>query len=112
MSLPEFKFTSEFNLSETLSGMGMPAPFDPGLADFSGMDGQRDLYISDVLHQAFLSVDETGTEAAAASAVAMREAGIAQVDATLVIDRPFIFIIRDLPSSQILCAGRLLDPES
>lgn len=110
VGLPKFKFTGEFKLADSLASLGMPAAFDPTQADFSGMDGARDLYISDVIHKAFISVDEKGTEAAAASAVVMRTLMAPSFQVNLMIDRPFFFLIRDLPSGQILFAGRVLKP--
>jgi serpin B len=90
--------------------MGMPDAFDPDRADFSGMTGKRDLYIDDVLHKAFVAVDEEGTEAAAATAVIMDLASAMLPGVTLTVDRPFIFMIRDLPSREILFVGRVLNP--
>lgn len=110
LSLPKFRFTSEFSLPEQLAALGMTDAFDPNRADFSGMDGARDLYISDVIHKAFVAVDEEGTEAAAATAVIIRETSAPLYDVTLTVDRPFIFVIRDLPSGQILFIGRVLNP--
>ncbi|MBE0411737.1 MAG: serpin family protein, partial [Anaerolineales bacterium] len=69
LTMPKFEFESEFLLKDVLREMGMPAAFEPGLADFSGMDGSRDLYIDEVIHKAYVGVDEEGTEAAAATAV-------------------------------------------
>jgi serpin B len=107
--LPKFKLEASFSLPDTLSAMGMTDAFDGGKADFSGMDGRRDLYISDVLHKAFISVDEKGTEAAAATLVAMRTS--AMLNTPLVrVDRPFLFFIYDLGSSTVLFAGRLMNP--
>lgn len=110
LGLPKFDFSSQFDLSATLGGMGMPAAFDPAQADFSGMDGARDLFISDVVHQAFVAVDEEGTEAAAATAVIMALSAVMPQGLPLVIDRPFLFVIRDVPTGQILFLGRVLDP--
>jgi len=110
LGLPKFTYTSQFNLSDTLAAMGMDTAFDPGRADFSGMTGSRELYISDVIHKAFVAVDEEGTEAAAATAVIMKLSAAPMFDLSLIIDRPFIFIIRDLPSGQILFVGRVLNP--
>jgi serpin B len=108
---PKFTFESEFNLSETLIQMGMPAAF--GNADFSGMTGNRDLFISDVLHKAFVAVDEEGTEAAAATAVTMVETARMIEDAILMkLDRPFLFMIRDNDTGTILFIGRVLNPEA
>jgi serpin B len=76
------------------------------------MTGKKDLFISDVVHKAFVAVDEEGTEAAAATAVIMEAAGSAMPEGVvLVIDRPFIFLIRDLETGQILFIGRVLDPQ-
>jgi serpin B len=110
LGLPKYSFTSEFGLSSTLATMGMDAAFDPERADFSGMTGERDLFISDVIHKAFVAVDEEGTEAAAATAVIMELAMAPMFEHRLIIDRPFIFVIRDLPSGQILFVGRVLNP--
>lgn len=112
LSVPKFTFESEFNLSETLAQMGMPAAFG-GEADFSGMTGNRDLNISDVVHKAFVAVDEEGTEAAAATAVIMAEMAAMPMDDAVImkLDRPFLFLIRDDDSGTILFAGRVLDPD-
>ena len=110
LQMPKFTFRSQFSLADTLAGMGMPSAFDPGSADFSGMDGSRDLYISSVIHQAFVAVDEEGTEAAAATIVVMTLSAMPMSEIQLTLDHPFIFLIRDLSSGQILFAGRVLDP--
>ncbi len=111
LSLPKFEFTKDFGLAGVLSNMGMADAFDRGAADFSGMTGNKDLFISDVIHKAFVAVDEEGTEAAAATAVIMELAGAAQPpDAQFVVDRPFIFVIRDTVSGQVLFIGRVLNP--
>jgi serpin B len=110
LGLPKFTFRSQFGLSATLAGMGMPDAFDPARADFSGMDGERDLYISDVIHQAFVAVDEEGTEAAAATAVIMSLSAVMPEGLRLEIDRPFLFILHDVPTGQVLFIGRVLDP--
>jgi serpin B len=107
--LPKFSFDVRFDLKDTLAGMGMPVAFDPSQADFSGMDGKRDLYIGNVFHKAFVAVDEKGTEAAAASAVVM-ELSAAMPGRMLVVDRPFIFLIRDQSTGSVLFVGRVLDP--
>jgi serpin B len=108
--LPKFTFESSFDLSETLKSMGMVAAFDPDSADLSGMTGKKDLFISDVIHKAFVAVDEAGTEAAAATGAFAQITSALLGNPAVVIDRPFIFIIRDKPSGQILFIGRVLDP--
>ena len=110
LSLPKLNYSADFNLSRRLSEMGMPDAFDASRADFSGMSEKRDLYITDVLHEAFVSVDEEGTEAAAATAVIVGETSARRYDIALSVDRPFIFLIRVLASGQILFMGRVIDP--
>jgi serpin B len=110
LALPKFKFDKDFNLTDTLKGMGMTDAFEGSLADFSGMTGKKDLFISNVVHKAFVAVDEEGTEAAAATAVIMETAGAPMLDMVLQVDRPFIFIIRDTANGQILFIGRVTNP--
>ena len=107
--LPKFEFTAEFSLSRVLSDMGMPLAFSDQ-ADFSGMNGRRDLSISEVLHKAFVLTDEAGTEAAAATGVVVGVTSVMEPPPQLKIDRPFIFLIRDLETNAILFVGRVLNP--
>jgi serpin B len=110
LSLPRFKIESEFSLAQTLAAMGMPDAFS-SQADFSGMDGTRNLFISDVVHKAFVSVDESGTEAAAATAVVMKLTSVMpEQPVEVTVDRPFIFLIRDIPTGTILFVGRVVNP--
>jgi serpin B len=109
LTMPQFEFDSDFSLKDTLAGMGMPIPFS-GAADFSGMTGSPDLYIDEVLHKAFVSVDEAGTEAAAATAVVMRESAMPGQPVEVTIDSPFIFFIRDIETGAVLFVGRVLNP--
>lgn len=109
LTMPKFEFTSSFSLKKTLSSMGMPIAFTED-ADFSGMTGKRDLFISDVIHKAFVSVDEEGTEAAAATAVIMVATAMPASPIEVTIDRPFIFLIRDIETGTILFIGRVLNP--
>ena len=112
LTMPKFEFESDFSLGETLAAMGMPDAFLWGVADFSGMTGNHDLFIGDVIHKAFVSVDEAGTEAAAATAVVMPTAGPPEEPVEVTIDRPFIFLIRDIESGTILFIGRVIDPSA
>lgn len=109
LTMPKFEFNSSFSLKSKLVEMGMPVAFSDK-ADFSGMTGNHELSITDVLHKAFVSVDESGTEAAAATAVV---AGVTSAPPAppveLTIDRPFIFLIRDIPTGSIIFAGRVLN---
>jgi len=110
LGLPKFTFTTNFSLSDQLKSLGMTNAFNDQ-ADFSGMTGNRDVFISDVIHKAYVAVDEKGTEAAAATAVIMQAMSMpVQQKVHLVINHPFIFIIRDLKSGQILFVGRVLNP--
>ena len=109
LSMPKFEFESEFMMKETLSAMGMPVAFGSG-ADFSGMTGEPLLYIDQVIHKAFVSVDESGTEAAAATAVDMKLTSAPVDPVKVTIDHPFIFLIRDIETGTILFVGRVLNP--
>ncbi|MDP8264572.1 MAG: serpin family protein [Candidatus Aceula lacicola] len=113
VSLPKFEATVEFSLAKTLEGMGMRDAFLP-VADFSGMSGNKDLFISDVIHKAFVKVDEKGTEAAAATAVVMTFKGVMMPQETkkFTADHSFIFMIRDMQTKSILFIGRIMDPRS
>ena len=85
----------------------MTDAFDPTSADFSGIDGNRDLSVGGVFHQAFISVDEEGTEAAAATAI-IGTTAILSPHLTLAIDHPFIFLIRDRQTGVILFMGKVV----
>jgi serpin B len=110
--LPRFKLESSFDLNDTLTRMGMPDAFG-SRADFSGMDGTRLLFLSGIFHKAWGEVNEEGTEAAAATVVAV--AGCADMKPpppppVFRADHPFIFFIRDTRSGSLLFLGRLADP--
>jgi serpin B len=111
VSLPKFKLAAQFSLAKPLTEMGMTDAFSPG-ANFSGMDGERNLFISAVVHKAFVDVNEEGTEAAAATAVVMRSMAVMMPRPTPIFraDHPFIFLIRDNHSGSILFFGRLVEP--
>ena len=110
LTMPLFKFESEFRLTETLSGMGMPDAFGDR-ADFSGMTGSKGLLISQIVHKAFVSVDERGTEAAAATAVVLRKSGASKEPIPVTVNRPFIFLIRDTATGTVLFLGRVMNPD-
>jgi serpin B len=112
--LPKWKVESSFELIGAMSALGMTDAFDPTLADFSGMDGQQDLYIGAIIHKAYVSVDEKGTEAAAATAVVMETTAIQepQQPVEFRVDHPFLFLIRDNVTGTILFIGRVIDPGS
>ena len=109
LNFPKFEFETEISLATILAKMGMPSAFNDG-ADFSGMTGNKDLFISDVFHKAFVSVDEEGTEAAAATAVMMSLTSAPENPLHLEVDRPFLFLIRDIQTNSILFMGRVVEP--
>jgi serpin B len=105
--MPKFKFETKYFMAKDLAEMGMPSAFTRA-ADFSGMTGKRDLYIAQVIHQAFVEVNEEGTEAAAATAVVMKE--LAVMSEIFRADHPFIFIIQQKDTGNILFLGKVVDP--
>lgn len=108
LTLPKFKFDAPLDLKDILIELGMVDAFT-GAADFSRIDGTRSLAITDVVHKGFVAIDERGTEAAAATAVVAGETSVPP-SATLVVDQPFLFLIRDRPTGAILFVGRVVDP--
>jgi serpin B len=107
LALPKFRFEAPLSLRRTLQDLGMVDAFDA--ADFSGIDGTRNLAISDVIHKGFVAIDERGTEAAAATAVIIGDTSVPE-QRQLIVDRPFLFLIRDRPTGAILFVGRVVDP--
>jgi serpin B len=112
--LPRFRCESRFTLEGPLSAMGSKTIFRYGDADLSGIDGTRELYVSSAVHQAFVKVDEEGTEAAAATAMQMSYGAMFRPAPPIEVraDRPFLFWIVDKPTRTVLFAGRVLDPTS
>jgi serpin B len=106
--LPKFKLNCRLDLAGDLAAMGMTAAFTSE-ADFSGMNGKRNLYISGVAHQAFVEVNEEGTEAAAATGVTMRATSMRNQQ-PLRVDHPFLFLIVEQQTGSILFLGRVTDP--
>jgi serpin B len=114
LTLPRFSIETRFELAETLAAMGMTDAFDPGRADFTGIASPPEgpLYVSRVIHQANIDLDEKGTEAAAATAVGMATGGPGDTSKPIVIraDRPFLFVLTDVSTGAILFMGRVADP--
>ncbi len=112
LGLPRFKTTATLDLKETLQEMGMKDAFDDKTANFQGLSRSRPgLYIDKVIHKAFVDVNESGTEAAAATALGVEMGSPRRgVPKTLQVDRPFLFLIRDQQTGSILFMGRILDP--
>jgi serpin B len=109
LGLPRFKIETGAALKDILTALGMTSAFDPGTADFSGMDGTHNLFISEVVHKAFIDVAEKGTEAAAATGVIM-VGSAAPTGLFINANRPFLYFLRDQPTGAILFMGRVLDP--
>jgi serpin B len=114
LTLPKFEYHSDsLSLKRALLALGMADAFDENAADFSGMDGKRDLYISDGYHKAMVRVDEDGTEAAAATGIVIgRTSAPLEGPLTLVVDRPFVFAIRDDATGALLFLGRMANPKA
>lgn len=108
--MPKFTFETALGLKDTLIKMGMQDAFDMSLANFSGMDGQKILYLDKVFHKALIAVNEKGTEAAASTAAIAVPTSLVQEWVTVAMDRPFFFMIRDVPTGTILFMGRVVDP--
>ena len=107
IDIPKFKFKTEYNLNNVLTKMGMVDAFSEIDADFSGMDGTKSLFISDILHKAFVEVNEEGTEAAAATAVIVTTSAITN---TFNADHPFVFLIQHEETGAILFMGKIMSP--
>ncbi|HSB03010.1 MAG TPA: serpin family protein [Anaerolineales bacterium] len=110
LTFPKFTFTNDFNLAKNLKTLGIADAFH-GNADFSGITGSPDLYLDDALHKTYVAVDEEGTTAAAVTEIEFMMINDNMVEEIPVdINRPFIFVIRDVESGQILFIGRVLNP--
>ncbi|MHC4985909.1 MAG: serpin family protein, partial [Planctomycetota bacterium] len=108
--LPKFTMTWESSIADTLAAMGVTDAFDADLADFSGLSDQAlddQLHIDDVLHKAFVQVNEEGTEAAAVTGVTI---GTTSLPPQFVADHPFVFLIRHEPTGEVLFVGRVVNP--
>ncbi len=110
VKLPRFEFRSKVALADALSAMGMPTAFSDA-ADFAGIDGQRDLHLQQVVHEAYVKVNEAGTEAAAATAVIGGTTGVPEPRA-FEATRPFLFAVRDRATGAVVFLGRVVDPSA
>ena len=111
LSLPKFQIRTQAGLSEALQGLGMTDAFDPNAADFSGISTADQLYVSDVIHEAFIAVDEDGTEAAAATAVIIGTTSAPVSMIELNVDHPFLFFLQDRATGAVLFVGRVMNPQ-
>ncbi len=109
VELPKFDVESAFSVKKMLEALGMEAPFDERAADLTDIADVEKLFVEDVIHQSFVTVDEEGTEAAAATAVTVGTTSAPQYK-EVTVDRPFVFMIRDRETDTLLFAGRVLDP--
>lgn len=108
--LPKFKFNSTLQLADDLKALGMGDAFEPGRADLSGMSGDRSLFVGVAVHQAVIVLDESGTEAAAATGFGIGPTSAPPPPTEVLIDRPFLFFIRDVETGVVLFAGRVVNP--
>lgn len=109
LDLPRFDIETRVELATVMAALGMPTAFDPDRADFSGMTADEKLFIDLIIHQANITVDEKGTEAAAATAVVVMRTTSANTEppVNLSIDRPFLYAVRDIPTGAVLFLGRV-----
>jgi Serine protease inhibitor len=113
LALPKFEMSSDISLRGALEALGMTQAFQLGVADLSAMDGvPHNLFVSGIFHQGFIAVDEEGTKAAAATAVVVAGAATTEIQLPfeLRIDRPFLWVIRDVPTGTVLFVGQVADP--
>ncbi len=110
LALPSFEHSYRASLVGALEALGVTDLFDPKRADLSGIDGGRDLHVSEIAHQAFVRVDEAGTEAAAATGVVIGVTALPAPAPEVRFDRPFIYLVRDLETGAVLFMGRVVDP--
>ncbi len=111
LSLPKFTLKgASVSLRSALQTMGMIDAFDPAKADLTGMVPNDPLHVDDVVHQAFVRVDESGTEAAAATGVVAGDDSAVEEPLAVNVNRPFFFVLRDIPTGTVLFVGRVLDP--
>ena len=112
VALPKFRLTTHVELAGPLSALGMRLAFDPGRADLSGIAGMPGyLYVHAVVHEAYLSVDEAGTEAAAATGIGISGTAVPLPPRTrFIVDRPFVFVLRDTRTGAVLFMGSVANP--
>ncbi len=110
VSIPKLALDTSLALVPTFQALGLTLPFDSSQADFSGMDGQRDLFIEFIQHEAVLQIDEAGATAAAATVVGMSGTAVVSPPPAFTADHPFLLLIRDVPTGTILFLGQVMDP--
>ncbi len=110
LGLPKFKSENSFNLGDQLKALGVQQAFDSQAADFSGINDKMDLYITDVLHKAFIDVNEEGTEAAASTAIAVGTTSMPADSWDITFDHPFVYVIYETTTNAIVFMGRVVTP--
>ncbi len=110
LQLPRFAFTTQGDLDDPISEIGAPTAFNVSQADFTGITTDEALAISEFPHQAFLSVDEEGTEASATTVIPSKPPARPVTTTTLRVDRPFLVMVIDRPTSEPLFLGRVMNP--
>jgi serpin B len=110
LTLPKFEITTNRSLRDALESLGMTQAFEMGSADFSGMDGTDNLFVSGAQHQSHVAVDAAGAVAAAATALTLAASAYIQQPVRLVADRPFLWLIRDVETGAVLFLGQVVDP--
>jgi serpin B len=111
LTMPKFAFSAHSSLAEPLDALGIHDLFDPVTADLSAIDGRRELYVKAVEHEATITVDEYGTSASAATAAVIERVS-KPLEVTVTLDRPFIFVIQDDETKELLFVGRVADPSA
>jgi serpin B len=107
--MPKFTFKDGFDLGAIMQALGVTAAFEPGVANLSGIDGRMDLYVQDAVHQAWITVDEQGAEAAAATGIAVGGNAV-EAPPSLIADHSFAYGIYDSVTGSVLFLGRMVDP--
>ena len=110
LNLPKFKFSYKVKFDKILQNIGMSQAFDPKLANFSNIMPSNGLYIQNVIHKSFIELDETGTEAAAVTSIAIGYTSVEPAPKQFNANRPFLFLIREIESNTILFAGAIFEP--
>merc|ERR1712227_802726 len=110
LKLPKFKLSQSHDLSSVLQDLGMKDMFVAGKADFSGMDGSRNLYVGFVKQDVFVEVNEEGSEAAAATGVGLMLRSMPLPPEQFHVDHPFMFYLRDKLTGMLLFQARVSDP--
>ena len=114
ITLPKLKLKWKKEIQKYLRDLGMGIAFSPGAADFTGINSKGGLFISKVIHESFLKMDEEGTEAAAVTVVEIKltSAGSENsLDFSMTVDRPYLMAIRERSSNSLLFLGKIMQPE-